>query len=198
MASFSSSIMISLLFCCFLFINQTAKCDHDNEDTLLQGINKYRTSLNLSALTENDKAECLADEMADQFQDQPCTNTTGSNTVRGNEPQFANYPRLLAKCDLNVTNTRDGKILPVCVPKLDPTLVLSNYTLSQYSQYLNDTSFTGIGIGHEDDWMVVVLTTSTPEGSFVPANGNGVANLAIKFGPISDYLVLLFGFFMVM
>ncbi|GAA0152747.1 hypothetical protein LIER_11151 [Lithospermum erythrorhizon] len=198
MASFARTLVVSMLMCYILFINHTAKCDNDSEDSLFQGINQYRTTLNLSGLTENDKAECLADEMADQFKGQPCTNTTGSNTVQGNEPQFANYPRLLAKCDLNVTNTRDGKIMPVCVPNLNATLVLSNYTLSQYSQYLNDTAYTGIGIGTEENWMVVVLTTNTSEGSFVPANGNGVVNFAIKLGPVSHYLVLLSGFFMIL
>lgn len=115
--------------------------------------------------------------MADQFKNQPCTNTTGANTVPGTEPQFANYPNLLAKCHLNVSNTRDGVILPACVPNLVPSLVLSNFTKSQYSDYLNDTKYTGVGIGSEDDWIVVVLSTKTPEGSFVPSIGEN-ANAA--------------------
>lgn len=139
------------------------------EDSLLQSINAYRASLNLTALQKNKNAECLADEVSEQFQNQPCTNTTGSNTVPGTEPQFADYPNLLTKCHLNTSNTRDGAVLPACVPNLESTLVVSNFTKSQYSDYLNDTKYSGIGIGHEDNWIVVVLTTSTPEGSFVPA-----------------------------
>uniref|UniRef100_A0A5B7A0B1 Uncharacterized GPI-anchored protein At5g19230-like domain-containing protein n=1 Tax=Davidia involucrata TaxID=16924 RepID=A0A5B7A0B1_DAVIN len=104
--------------------------------------------------------------MTDQFKNQPCTNTTGSNTVPGTEPQFSNYPSLLAKCHLNVTSTRDGAILPACIPNLVLYLVLSNFTQYQYFDYLNDTKFTGAGIGYEDNWIVVALTMSTPGGSF--------------------------------
>lgn len=152
----------------------------DEEDGLLQSINSYRTSLNLTALTKNDNAECLAGEIADQFKNQPCTNSTGSNTVPGTETQFPNYPTLLAKCHLNVSNTRDGALLPACVPNLDPTLVLTNFTQSQYSSNLNDTKFTGVGIGSDGNWIVVVLTTSTPEGSFVTSEADNSDSNAAK------------------
>ncbi|PHT59892.1 hypothetical protein CQW23_02255 [Capsicum baccatum] len=164
----------------------------DEEDNLLKGINSYRASLNLTTLRENDKAKCLADEMADQFKDQPCTNTTGANTVPGTEPQFSNYPKLLSKCKLNVTTTRDGMIMPACVPNLVPDLVLSNFTKSQYSNYLNDTKFSGVGIGSDDNWIVVVLTTSNPEGSFTPDNSS--ANLVFQLGLISHAVFLLVAF----
>lgn len=164
----------------------------DEEDNLLKGINSYRASLNLKTLRENDKAKCLADEMADQFKDQPCTNTTGANTVPGTEPQFSDYPKLLSKCKLNVTTTRDGMIMPACVPNLVPDLVLSNFTKSQYSNYLNDTKFSGVGIGSDDNWMVVVLTTSNPEGSFTPDNSS--ANLVFQLGLISHAVFLLVAF----
>lgn len=172
MASFSHHFLISLLLCYILFINNTAKCDDviDEEDNLIQGINRFRASLNLSALIENDNAECLADEIVDQFKAQPCTNVSSFNATQGTRLQIANYPTVLAKCDLNVTRTRDGVVLPTCVPNpsLVPALVLSNYTMSQYSQYLNDSKFTGIGIQTEDNWTVVVLTTNTSGGSFLP------------------------------
>ncbi|KAG6764782.1 hypothetical protein POTOM_032268 [Populus tomentosa] len=170
----------------------------DEEDALLQGINKYRTSFNLTTLTKNDNAECLAEEIADQFKNQPCTNTTGSNTVPGTEPQFPNYPSLLAKCHLNVSNTRDGAVMPACVPNLDPSLVLTNFTRTPYSDNLNDTKFTGAGIGSDGNWIVVVLTTSTPEGSFVTSKTDGsdsnAANLTAKnTGLIYHLLFLLIG-----
>ncbi|KAL6989673.1 hypothetical protein U1Q18_015424 [Sarracenia purpurea var. burkii] len=112
---------------------------------------------------------CLADEIADQLEDQPCVPNTGPiTTVTGSQPHIANYRDLLEKCDIDPNTTTDGVILPVCVPKLVPTLVLTNYTRSQlYSKYLNNSKFTGTGVGSEDDWMVLVLTTNTPNGSFV-------------------------------
>ncbi|KAL5701778.1 hypothetical protein ACHQM5_027082 [Ranunculus cassubicifolius] len=143
------------------------------EDDLFRGINTYRASLNLPALTENKNAECFADEMADQFKSQPCTNTTGSNTVPGTEQTFSNYPDLLKKCGLNLTATKDGMVMPACVPNLTPSLVLTNFTQSQYSGYLNDTKYTGTGIGSEGDWIVVVLSSNTGEGSFAPADNSG-------------------------
>lgn len=143
------------------------------EDNLLQGINKYRTSLSLKTLTNNQNAACLAGEIADQFKDQPCTNTTGANTIPGTENQLSNLPDLLSDCHLNMTNTKEGSIMPACVPNLDPTLVLSNFTKSQYSESLNDTKFTGAGIGSDGNWIVVVLTTDTPTGSFETYNGAG-------------------------
>ncbi|GJZ27918.1 hypothetical protein Tco_0572565 [Tanacetum coccineum] len=161
----------------------------DEEDNLFSGLNSYRATLNLSTLTENDRAKCLADKIADQLKNQPCTNTTGSNTVPGTEPEFSNYPQLLEKCHLNVTTTRDGAVLPACVPNLDPTLVLSNYTRSQYSMSLNDTKYTGVGIGSEDNWIVVVLTTNTPEGGYSPGSNN--IGFGSKIGPMQYSLFLL-------
>lgn len=198
----SLRLLLPFLLSCIILLNHQVKCDGvDEEDTLFQGINSYRASaLNLTALTKNDNAECLADGIADQFKKQPCTNTTGSNTVPGTEPQLANFPNLLAKCHLNVSNTRDGVIMPACIPNLDPDLVLTNFTKSQYSLNLNQTNFTGIGIGSEDNWIVVILTTSTPEGSYVPAQstdsaGDSASSVSkSKISLIQYLLCLLMGF----
>ncbi|CAM8993271.1 unnamed protein product [Rhodiola kirilowii] len=191
--SFVSLALLAALICSLDLV----KCDE--EDTLIQGINTYRGSLNLTALTSNKNAECFAEEIAKQFENQLCTNTTGSNTVEGNEPNFTNYPNLLTKCHLNLTNTRDGAILPACVPNLDRTLLLSNYTQSQYSRYLNDSKYTGVGLGTEDNWMVVVLTTSTPGGSFTPATGDGFtgASFVSGVGLVQCVSLLVGSFFMV-
>ncbi|XP_057475494.1 uncharacterized GPI-anchored protein At5g19250-like [Actinidia eriantha] len=163
------TLLLPLLLLSILSINRTAKCDDhaDEEETLLQGINSYRATLSLTALTKNENAECFAEQLADHFKNQPCTNTTGSNTVPGTEPHFSNYTNLLAKCNLNLTTTQDGQILPACVPNLVPNLVLSNFTQSQYSKYLNNTKFTGVGISSEKNWIVLVLTANTTGGSFV-------------------------------
>ncbi|KAL9410540.1 hypothetical protein AB3S75_044332 [Citrus x aurantiifolia] len=177
-----------LLLVSFLSMNLLVKCDTDEEDTLLQGLNSYRESLNLTSFTKNKNADCLADELADQFKNQPCTNSTGANTVPGTEKQLSNYPDLLAKCHLNVSNTRDGIVMPACVPNLEPSLVLSNFTKSQYSDSLNDTKYKAAGIGSEDNWIVVILTTSTPEGSYVPYNA---ASLISNIGLICCLLFWL-------
>ncbi|CAN6809528.1 unnamed protein product, partial [Brassica oleracea] len=173
-----------------IFLSRHVLSDIDEEDVLFIGINSYRASQNLTTLNNNENAECLADEIADQLirdiyptwkliinpnltqlKNKPCTNDTGSATVPGTEPQFADYPNILAKCHLSVSDTRDGLIMPACVPFLEssPSLVLTNFTKSQYSLSLNDSKFTGMGIGKEDDWIVVVLTTNTPQGSFSTA-----------------------------
>ena len=159
-------------------------------------MNAYRVSLNLTALKKNDNAECLAGELADQFKDQPCTNTTGSNTVPGTEPQFSNYPNLLTKCHLNATVTRDGNPMPACVPNLDPSLVLSNYTMSQYSKSLNDTTYTGVGIGSKNNWIVVILTTDTSTGNFAPSSSSSsnAASLVSRIGFIYHLMFLLMGY----
>ncbi|KAL8222917.1 hypothetical protein R6Q57_020316 [Mikania cordata] len=191
MASFQRYVVLTLIIHSIFCINRVVKCD-DEEDNLLSGINSYRATLNLTTLTQNDRAKCLADKMADQFKNQPCTNTTGSNTVPGTEPDSSNYMQFLSKCHLNVTTTRDGAVLPACVPNLDSTLVLSNYTRSQYSMYLNDTKFTGIGIGSEDNWIVVVLTTSTPEGGFAP--GSNDVNFGYKIAPVHCLVFVIVAF----
>ncbi|XP_057762524.1 uncharacterized GPI-anchored protein At3g06035-like [Arachis stenosperma] len=191
MRLFRFALLLSLTVSSTLFCIHPVQCDHGEEDELFLEINKYRASLNLTTLTKNENANCLANEMADQFKDQPCTNSTGANTVPGTEPQFPNYPQHLRKCHLNVSNTRDGSVMPACVPGLVPSLVLDNFTRSLYSGNLNDSKYTGIGIGSEDDWIVVVLTTNTSEGSFVPGtDDNSSANIISKFQFI--YFIVLF------
>ncbi|KAK8960321.1 hypothetical protein KSP40_PGU016755 [Platanthera guangdongensis] len=149
---------------------------------LLKGINAYRASLNLPSLTENDNADCLAEQLAVQFKGQPCTNTTGANTVPGTEEQFPNFPDFLSQCHLNATVTRDAAIMPACIPGLNTDLVLSNYTKSQYNNNLNDSKFSGAGLADEGDWVVVVLSTNTPAGSFSPATGAGSARSCALHG----------------
>ncbi|KAJ4910738.1 putative GPI-anchored protein [Raphanus sativus] len=189
-----------------LFFLSVILCLHrpvlsDEEDLLLTIINKYRTSLNLTTLTQDANADCLAEQIADQFKKRPCTNTTISASVPGSEPQFPNYPNLLKKCHLNVTAMRESVILPACVSNHDQSLVLTNFTKSEYLKNLNDSKFTGIGIGSDDNWVVVVLTTKTPEGSFSPAviyyHHAGGFTLGIN-GFVNQFLllVLLFCFFM--
>ncbi|KAK4424664.1 putative GPI-anchored protein [Sesamum alatum] len=155
----------------------------DEEDHLLQGINSFRQSANAPVLAKHDKANCVADEIADQLEDKHCA----SNTAPPAQSQLiSNYPSVLKKCKIDVNTTRDGMILPVCVPHRVATLVLTNYTQSQNSRYLNDSRFTGAGIGTEDDWTVLVLTTNTPGGSFASGAGR------VTISGLSQYLPALF------
>lgn len=146
----------------FLYFYET-----DEEDNLLQGLNSFRQAVNLSPLSKNDKANCLADEVADELEDEPCTSSTnGANIVPSTTTQLPDLPKQLKTCKINVNTTVEGVILPVCVPDLVPTLVLTNYTHTSYAKYINSSKYTGVGVGSEDDWMVVVLTTNTPGGAF--------------------------------
>ncbi|XP_010528873.1 PREDICTED: uncharacterized GPI-anchored protein At3g06035 [Tarenaya hassleriana] len=165
-----------------LFASSSGLCNEE-EDNLLQGLNSYRTAQRLAPFSKNDKADCLADEIADKLEDEPCTNHTALNDVVPGSvpPRISNYQDLLSKCKIDPNKTRDGLILPVCVPKRVPTLVLTNYTHTAYSQYLNDSRYVGAGVGSEDEWMVVVLTTNTPAGSFA-SGASPVATVGLGFG----------------
>lgn len=170
---------------CFYFMKrfklEISFADKD-EDNVLQGINSYRSSLRLPTLSKNENAGCLADKIADKLENQPC-NGTGATSVQVN-----NYSGLLSKCNIKINSTTDGAVLPVCVRKLVPTLVLTNYTRTQYAKYLNDSRFTGVGLGSEDDWMVVVLSTNTSSGSF-----SGAVSLMSSVGFCHCLVSLLVG-----
>ncbi|XP_073023014.1 uncharacterized GPI-anchored protein At3g06035-like [Primulina eburnea] len=148
------------LFLLFAVLSIPVYCD--DEDDLLAGINSFRQSSNAPALSKNDKADCVAEEIANQLENKPCA----SNTTTTQSQIISDYPNVVQKCNVDGNTTTEGVVLPVCVPQRVSTLVLTNYTQSRNSRYLNDTKFTGVGVGTEDDWTVLVLTTSTPGGSF--------------------------------
>lgn len=167
----------------------------EDEDNVLLGINSFRHSVNLPALAKNAKADCLADEIADELQDEPCSSTTNGASIVPSTPNtlLPDLPKHLKKCKINVNSTVDGIIMPVCVPKLVPTLVLTNYTHSPYAKYLNSSKYTGVGVGSEDDWMVVVLGTDTLGGSF-----SGVVSLVSEVGLAHCLVSLMLGLFFVL
>ena len=129
-------------------------------------------ALNLPNFTENNKAACLANNIASQLKNETCKNAFHYGSTPGTKPNVTEYDKLLDGCDIKDNHTVQGVILPVCLPRLDPFLVLSNYTTPQYAKYLKDSNYTGTGIVSEDNWMVVVLYTNTSAGNF-----SGVASL---------------------
>ncbi|KAK7284338.1 hypothetical protein RJT34_19083 [Clitoria ternatea] len=163
-------VVVTLLFA-LLFVSSPVHCN-DKEDSVFKGINSFRQTKNLSPLNQVPKAACLADEVAEEIEDMPCENVKQfyPGPGLGGNLKIPNLQKHIDKCDININTTSDGVILPVCVSKLEPTVVLSNYTHSdQYAQFLNNSRYTGVGLGSEHDWMVLVLTTNTTTGSFSAA-----------------------------
>ncbi|KAM3752713.1 hypothetical protein ACB098_03G040200 [Castanea mollissima] len=186
------SLFLFVLFHAVVLLSHPVFCDED-EDNLLQGINSYRNSLNRPALIKNDKADCLADEVADELEDEPCTSPTNGATIKpSSTTQLPDLPKHFKKCKIDVNTTVDGIILPVCVPKLVPTLVLTNYTRTANAKYINSSKYTVAGFGAEDDWMVTVLGTNTTGGSFSSA-----ISLVSEVGLGHCLMSLLLGFFIV-
>ncbi|XP_054801609.1 uncharacterized GPI-anchored protein At3g06035-like [Prosopis cineraria] len=153
----------------FLLLFTPAHCK-DEKESVLKGINSYRQSQNLAVLAEADRASCLANEIADELEDVPCENVELYYPTASGIQKFPNFEKHVDKCGLDINSTREGVILPACVAKLEPTILLSNYTHNdRYASYLNNSLYTGVGLGSEGDWMVLVLTTNTPTGSFSAA-----------------------------
>lgn len=71
-------------------------------------MNSFRQSANAGALRKHDKAECVADEIADKLEDRSCASMQSQ--------LISDYPSVLKKCKVDVNTTTDGMILPVCVP----------------------------------------------------------------------------------
>ncbi|GLJ11754.1 hypothetical protein SUGI_0176150 [Cryptomeria japonica] len=181
-----------LLFLCTHIIFPSLSMADDLSDELLVNINKFRQDMKLPVLTQNENAACLAKQIADQFKGQVCSNSTGEDTVPGTEPQFPNYPQFLENCHLNVSDTKDGVVMPDCVPGLDPQIAFQNYTHSQYIQNVNDTKFVSAGIASEDNWFVLVLATNTTGGNFQTYNRGTMhyINKLLSLLPILGALLL--------
>ncbi|KAJ6996036.1 hypothetical protein NC653_012808 [Populus alba x Populus x berolinensis] len=181
MVSRKASLFVFVLLQAIFLLSSPVHCDE--EDDLLQGLNSYRHSLNLPALVKHTNAGCLADKIAGKLEDEPCTSARAESPV-----QIDDYPDLLSKCGIDLNHTNEGVALPVCVPHLVPTLLLTNYTRTPYARFINASRFSGAGLGHEDDWMVVVLTTSTPRGDFA-----GATSLVSRVGLGHCLVTLLLG-----
>ncbi|XP_078447262.1 putative GPI-anchored protein At5g19250 [Wolffia australiana] len=186
------SARISSVFTLFLFAAAVvslfgpAKSD-DIDDELLRGINSYRAALNLTALVKNKNADCLADELAENFEPQPCSNTTGSTAIPGQDSPIADYPTLLAKCRLDISVVKEAAVLPACIPGLVPAAVLANFTKSQYNEQLNSSQYVGAGVASEGNWVVLVLSTLSPEGSLAT-----VQSARASKGAVASFLCMFF------
>nr|XP_012567901.1 uncharacterized GPI-anchored protein At5g19250-like [Cicer arietinum] len=116
------------------------------------------------------------------IEDTPCEKVSQYYPVSGpgGNQRISNMQKHIDKCGININTTTDGVILPVCVSKLEPTIVLSNYTHSDiYAKFLNNSKYTGVGLGSEDDWMVLVLTTNTTAGTFSAATTSMHVNVVV-------------------
>ncbi|KAF7805127.1 dentin sialophosphoprotein isoform X2 [Senna tora] len=179
MASFKQDFFLLASVFAFLLVSTPAHCKDDAKDSVLKGINSYRQTLNLAVLNKVDKASCLAEDIADDLEDVPCENVGQYYPTAGGILKFPNFQKYVDKCGVDINSTTDGVILPACVAKLEPTILLSNYThTDRYARYLNNSKYTGVGLGSEDDWMVLVLTTTTPTGAFYAATSSLLPNAA--------------------
>jgi hypothetical protein len=162
----------------------------DEEDKLFQDINGYRQSLKLPNFTENGKAACLADKIADDLKDKPCDKKAHDySSFAGAEPKFANFEKLLDKCGINFNTTEDGAILAACGPKIDSPEVLHNYTKTEYAKYINDSNYTGAAVGSKHGWVVVILSSDTSDGTFSGA----VSLVPNSISMANSMVALLFG-----
>ncbi|TKY52209.1 GPI-anchored protein [Spatholobus suberectus] len=167
---FGLYLLIASVFA-FHLLPSPVVCD-DEEDDLLRDINTYRKIFNLPVLEKSDKASCLADEIAEDLDDAHtnCEDFRDYYPAPGSNPKIPNFQKSVNKCKININITRDGVIMPVCVPKLDSDALFSNYTKSnRYTKYLNNSKYSVAGIGSEDDWMVLIISTNTSSGDLSSA-----------------------------
>ncbi|KAK2403064.1 putative GPI-anchored protein [Trifolium repens] len=145
----------------------TSACGGEKETDLLHDINTYRKVLNLPVLEKANKPSCLANKIANNLEDKQCLDFHNYYPSPGSNPKIPNFQKSVEKCKININTTKDGVIMPVCVPKLDQDNLFSNYTkYSHFTKYLNNSKYTIAGVGSEDDWMVLIISTNTSSGDF--------------------------------
>lgn len=162
----------------------------DEEDKLFQEINGYRHSLKLVNFTENEKAACLADKLADSLKHKPCDNKQAGHdysSFPGTEPKFDNFKKLLDKCDIDALTTKDGAILPVCAPEVNSTESISNYTKTEYAKFIKNSNYSGAAVGSKYKWIVVILTTASSDGH---GTFSGAVSLVANIS-MANYMVAL-------
>ncbi|KAL5138765.1 putative GPI-anchored protein [Glycine soja] len=169
MLSFKLSLYL-LIASVFVFQLLPSPVVCNDEEDLLHDINVYRKVLNLAVLDENEKASCLAEEIAEDLENTKCEDFRDYYPLPSYTSRIPSFQKSVNKCKININTTKDGVIMPVCVPKLDSDALFSNYTKSnRFSKYLNNSKYKIAGIGSEDDWMVLIISTNTSSGDFSSA-----------------------------
>ncbi|CAL0300085.1 unnamed protein product [Lupinus luteus] len=167
MASFKLFVYLLSLLAFHLFPSPVFS--RDEKKDLLHDLNRYRQLLNLPILTEHHKASCLANEIAEDLEHKPCQDFN-YYPVPGIHPKSPNFQENIDKCKININTTNDAIIMPVCVHNLDSDALFLNYTKTyRFTKYLNSSKYTIAGLGSEDDWMVLVLSTNSSSGEFSSA-----------------------------
>lgn len=165
---------------------------------LLHDINTYRKVLNLPIFKKSDKPSCLANKIANDLEDKHCEDYFHYYPLPGSNPKIPNFQKSVEKCKISINTTKDGVIMPVCVPKLDPDNLFSNYTKSnRYIKYLKNSKYVIAGVGSDSDneWMVLIISTNTTSGDFSSATsllGEAMKGHWVLMTTFLSVLVLLF------
>ncbi|XP_030958343.1 uncharacterized GPI-anchored protein At5g19250-like [Quercus lobata] len=146
MAILKLSLVLLVLHVVQLQGNSMSDCEGEAQRYLWDNLNGYRRSLHLNNFTDNSNAACLANKIADQLKNDTCKNAFNFSPTPGTKPNVPKFDKFLHKCDIKDKRAVDGIILPICVPRLDPIVVFSNYTKSQYAKYLKNSNYMGLGL----------------------------------------------------
>ncbi|KAH7278838.1 hypothetical protein KP509_38G058500 [Ceratopteris richardii] len=153
-------------------------------DQLLDGINKFRTqTAGVSALTMNEGASCVAQRLLQEYESKPCTNSTGLDTVPGEEPNYPDFPTWLSDCGVGTDRVKDALILPDCIPSgVDSSsfvaVALENFTLSA-NETIASAGYSSAGVAAGKDWFIVILATNTSSGDYLQQGGSHAFSLHV-------------------
>lgn len=113
--------------------------------------------------------------------------------------QLDDYPTQLKHCYGSSSHTTDVAILPICIPGNDEQTLINfqNYSRSQYEKYVNESGYSGAGVGGNENWMVVVFVENTTswtsaggaKHSLVSEVGCGHCLVSLLLGILLFYLV---------
>ncbi|XP_057423196.1 uncharacterized GPI-anchored protein At5g19250-like [Lotus japonicus] len=169
MASFKLGLYLLVAVFSLHLLPSPVMCGEE-EKTLLHDINTYRKIFNLPVLEKRSKLSCLAEKIADDLDDLEDEKCENFYPAPGSYSKLPNFEKSVSKCKINLNTTSGGVVMPVCVPKLDPDYLFSNYTKSsRFNKYLNNSRYTIAGVGSEDNWMVLIISTDTASGDFSSA-----------------------------